>query len=47
MIQNFLERYSFSLKFQMVQPKSIRISVYLFTASFVCKYTLATYSVKH
>ena len=38
---------SFSVKFQILQPKWICISVYLFTASFVCKNTSAMYSHKH
>ena len=38
---------SFSRKIQTVQPKSIRISIYLFTASFVFKNTRSTYSHKH
>ena len=38
---------SFSLKVQIVQAKWIRISIYLFTASFVYKNTHATYSHKH
>ena len=38
---------SFSLIVKMVQPKWIRISIYLFTALFVYKNTPATYSLKH
>ena len=38
---------SFSLEFRMVQPKLILISIYLFTASFVCTSRCATYSHKH
>ena len=48
---NDSERYRkifiFSLKFQFVQPKWIRISIYLFTASFVFKNPRATSSHKH
>ena len=43
----YRKRLIFSLKFQMVQPKWICISIYLFTVSFICKNTRDTYPHKH
>ena len=47
MSETLQKEISFSPKFQMMQPKSIRILIYLFTALYVYKNTHDTYSHKH